>query len=127
MKSEELLELLKQAGIVDYANIFARVQIIYSEAFQMIAAASGRYAQGQDGYIGLCDGNLVLFENTLFGGKPKQEIFRVPLNMVEEKSYKQGLFGLGGILRVKIAGKKYKISAPNKYKQALEVIFSNIK
>ena len=127
MKLDELMVLLKESKIVDNSELFARVSIIYSEAYQAIAAMSGRTAQGQDGYCGVCDNNLVLFENTLFGGKPKTEVFRIPLTDIESHTLKNNLFGITKSLRVKVRGKKYKITCQSKYKENITKIAGMIK
>ncbi|MDD3123659.1 MAG: hypothetical protein PHC62_09145 [Candidatus Izemoplasmatales bacterium] len=127
MKLDELMVLLKSSKIVDDSELFARVSIIYSETFQAIQALNGNSAQGQDGYIGVCDNFLVLFENTVFGGKPKTEVFRIPLDEIESHSLKNNLFGITKCLRVKVRGKKYKINCHAKYKENLTKIAEQIK
>lgn len=127
MKQDELKGLLKTAKIIDNSELFSRVQIIYSEVAQVLSALNGRAAQGVDGYVGVCENHLVLFENTLFGGKPKAEIFRVPLDQIDDHSIKNNLFGITKSLRVKIQGKKFKLTCPSKYKEALANIAKLIK
>jgi|GEM_PF-1854195 len=124
MNLEEKITMLKEAKVIDGTELFARVQIIYSEFAQtvnvMIGSSYG--AQGRDGYVGVCDNSLVLFENSVFGGKPKTEVFREPIEHVEFVSLKKTLFNIAKVLRVKVGGKKYKITANSKHKANLAKI-----
>ncbi len=127
MKNEEFVSLLKENGIVDTQELFAKVNIVYSEAGQVISALVSNYnSQGVPGVIGINRDFLVLFEFSTFGQKPKNEVFRVPLNMVEFVSFKSGLFNISKMLKIKIDGRKYKIVAPGKFKAPLEMIASRI-
>lgn len=121
MKLEEKIALLKESRIIDGSELFARVTIIYSELAQTVGIIAGATygTQGRDGYIGICENHLVLFESSILGGKPKTEVFREPLEQVEFLSLKSVVFGLAKVLRVKVGGKKFKITAPYKQKPNL--------
>lgn len=116
--------MLREAGIIDNAELYALVSIIYSETAQAIGMAFGAMgygSQGRPGYLGVCANQLVLFENDMMlGRKPKTEVFRAPFEVVEFISFKKGGFGLTRILRIKIEGKKFKITAAGKNKENLE-------
>lgn len=118
MNLEEKIAMLMEAKVIDSTELFARVQIIYSEFAQTVNIMVGTSygSQGRDGYLGVCENHLVLFENSLFGGKPKTEVFREPIEQVEFVSLKKTLFNIGKVLRVKIGGKKYKMTASPKHK-----------
>jgi len=122
MNEEERIGLLKEAKIIDNKELFAKVNIIYSEFGQALRIMSGSTNAGVEGYIGVNEGHLVLFENTLFGGKPKREVFYVPLDQVELVSLKNGLFNITKVLRIKIGAQHYKLTPPGKYKNQIEEI-----
>jgi len=122
MTHEERIALLKEANIIDSKELFARVNIIYSEFGQALRIMAGSTNQGVEGYIGINGDQLVLFENTLFGSKPKREVFNVPKSEIGFVSFKKTLFGLSRVLRLKIGAQHYKLTANPKYKLALEQI-----
>ncbi len=124
MNQEERIALLREARIIDSRELFAKVNIIYSEFGQALRIMAGSTNQGVEGYIGVNEGNLVLFENTLFGGKPKKEVFFAPFDQVEFVSLKNTLFSITKVLRIKIGTQHYKLTPPAKYKNQIEQIAS---
>lgn len=122
MNQDERIALLKEAKIIDNHELFAKVTIVYSEFAQTLNILSGGTNTGTDGYLGVNDNHLVLFESTLVGGKPKREVFYVPLDAVQFVSLKKTLFNIGKVLRIKIETHNYKLTAGSKYKASLEEI-----
>jgi len=127
MKQEEFIQLLNESRIIDQQGLFARVNIIYSEAAQVMSALVSNYqSQGTPGVIGIFNDYLVLYDLATFSPKPKNEIFRVPLNQIEFVSLKPTLFNISKILRIKVENKKLKLVAPGKYKYSLETIANRL-
>ncbi|MGD9909077.1 MAG: hypothetical protein AB7U79_00560 [Candidatus Izemoplasmatales bacterium] len=127
MKQEDFIAGLKEFGIIDEYGLYARVNIIYSETAQVISAMVSNYnSQGTPGVVGVFNDFLVLYEFATFSPKPKTEIFRVPLTQVEFVSLKPTIFNISKILRIKVEGRKVKLVAPGKFKNALETIANKI-
>jgi hypothetical protein len=106
----------KDARVCDHRELLCRVQISYTELGKVLRITSGMTATaGVDGMLGINEDRLVCFELTLFGGKPLNEVFRLPISEVKNIEIHQGFLGLSQIMMVETTKRRYKlVASPNK-------------
>lgn len=125
--SQNLVNQAKALKLTDNQELLSKVVISYSTITKATALAFGRkIGGGQNGFLGVYQNELVLFDANMFGSQPHKERFRWPFESIDQAKIKKGFLGLNNQFIVSSGEHQYKLYFKSKRKDYIHQMHQKI-
>jgi hypothetical protein len=123
MNQKELLTLAKSLKMCDERELLSKIVISRTEMAKALNLVFGmNQGAGPDGFVGICQNELVCYEANLWGAKPETERFRIAFGLIESHEIKKGFLGLNNQFLIRTKEHFFKLFFTNGRRPLIEAI-----